>query len=371
MVSIKYIIYPGLFLFVLLASIQQVVSLVIPTTILIAMFFTYLSTNNSISISRRELLLSYMILFIYLLMALPSVFYISNNIEYLQIRRVMFGVVSFMILIVMLSNCPRFKVILAKILETVIIIHAIILIIQLLLYYLFGLDFDVLQLIGRESNNELGIAESVFYRPSGFFLEPGTYANQSFLLFSALCLLKKPSWLLVALVALTYASTMSVFAFFFSILVVIYRYMISSKFNFIVLALIAACSLLLIYYFFGEYLEMRFLSRDDQSLSVKMEVVEYYKSWTVYKYFIGNGLANTGGFLVRDSSLIFNYLFTGGILGLITIVMYLFLFIQANYKYFIIFLGLFLSKVDYIYVSFWLMTAVLIFLYRTGNKDES
>lgn len=351
----------GLFFFVLLSSIQQVVPVALPAAILIFCYLIFVF-NNKPKPSYKEIITPIILISIYLIMLLISAMTSTEAIEYLQIRRISFGIISFIIVgMVISSGNSVLSEKLHKCFLFVIVFHALVVGGQYILFHSTGIEYDVLNLLGRAANSKLGINEQVFYRPAGFFLEPGTYATQCFMLFVCYSILRKPSWIFTLLVALTYASTMSVFALIFALIVVTYRYTLSKKFNFLFLMFFFIFNLLIIYFFLGDYIIVRFLERDDQSLGVKMQAVDYFLNWPYEKYFYGNGLANTEGLLVRDSTLFFNYIFFGGVFGLALIVWYMIIFLRKDKYLGLLYFGIFISKVDYIYINFWLMTALLCF----------
>ncbi|MCD9522776.1 hypothetical protein GLP14_07975 [Photobacterium carnosum] len=360
----------GIFIFLFFVSIQQVITVVLPISILF-LFYICFFLKYKPTFKVNELLFVFFFLIIYIMMFIPTLFYSTSSIDYIQVRRIVFGIIGFIVIGSILKSKSKIRTSdIATLLQYLLILHAVIIMLQFVLFHIFGIEYDVLNIIGRAGNNTLGINESVFYRPSGFFLEPGTYATQSFLLFVSLCILKKPSWLLIICISSTYVMTMSVFAMVFVIIMIIYRYMISKHFNIMLLFIVLIISVSLLFFVFEDYLIMRFLSRDDQSLAVKFKVIEYFQSWPYYKYFIGNGLTNTEGFLVRDSTLFFNYIFFGGCFGIIMIIIYFLLFLNVSWMALILFIGIFISKVDYIYINFWVMTALLVFGNKKNIKDS-
>lgn len=348
------------FFTVLTLSTQEIVSVAVPLCFSVLMLVC-IKPVNLIRINWRELFFSIFIILSYVLMLSVTVFSTSALFDYLQIRRALFGIILFLLFVAVTNNITsQQKLIFINAIESVLIFHVLIFFTQFLMYHLFSIKLDIIGLFGFQSNSELGIGNVIFYRASGLYLEPGTFGLQLFFLYVCLALLKKTSWTITLVIALALVSTYSIFSILFSIVIIAHRYSGNGKSNFISWLVFLCFFVMGCFVYFQDYFISRFLERSDGSLEVKLEVVYWFLSWDYFKYFLGNGLANNSHFLVRDSTLFFNFIFTGGLIGLVNVFVYFIIFLKRGFKYIILFIGVFLSKGDYTYMTFWLMTALLI-----------
>lgn len=353
------------FFTVLTLSTQEVFSVAVPLCFSLLMLVC-IKPIHLIKISRRELFFFIFVILSYILMFSVTIISTSDPFDDLQIRRVLFGIILFFLFVAIINNATtQQRNLFVSSIEFVLIIHVSIFVIQFLTYHLFSIKLDIVELFGFQSNSELGIGEIIFYRPSGLYLEPGTFGLQLFFLYVCVSLLKKVSWRTTISVALVLVLTYSIFSILFAVVIIAYRYSENNKNNFISWLVFLSLFIFGCLIYFQDYLISRFLDRSDGSLEVKLEVVYWFLSWDIIKYFLGNGLANNSHFLVRDSSLFFNFIFTGGVVGFINILAYLILFLRCGFNFIILFFGVFFSKGDYTYMTFWLMTALFFY-----NGDE-
>lgn len=190
------------------------------------------------------------------------------------------------------------------------------------LYFLnFNIDYSY-YLSGEENRVHGGLLSGVSYwRPSGLYNEPGTYATYfSMLLYLSFILHKCKPRLLHLISLLSLFSTISVFAFILSIplvyRVIFFRYngfFNKIKFPLFGLFLVPIC------YIAFEYLYFRFFSLDryDVSLDVKLNAIDFWLNQDFARKLLGSGLSfNDYGFLIDDSTLAFVYVFTYGVFAI-------------------------------------------------------
>lgn len=244
-------------------------------------------------------------------------------------------------------------------------LNVLFLLIQALLLYLKGIKIDptgsLLGIPARMDGPPLwGIT---LWRPSGFTFEPGTYATYVMpLLYFSYYLRGGASWL-HWLSVLSLLATFSVFAIVFALifLVVIFAKQLSKHRK---LAIIFAVLMIVtILPAINEYVQWRFFSgRQDVSLLTKLVPLEFWIEQPFLRQLLGSGFGvNDCGCLVRDTSLLFNILFTFGVFGMTFVLLFVWK-LRSSFLLLVFAAGFFISKMPMFSPLFWVCLAIFLLL---------
>lgn len=213
-----------------------------------------------------------------------------------------------------------------------------------------------------------------FFRPSGLFNEPGTYSvNISLLLFAKYLFRMKVDWILVLgiLSVLATFSTqgialMGVFTFFVLMNNLQLKKSVLIK---IIPFLILVC---IMFYFSFDYLIERFMNfdRGDGTLLAKFITLEEYALLDISTKLWGVGLGADIIYKVDNLGFWFTLIFYFGIFGFIMIGSFFFLLIlKKRFDLILIFGILMFTKIELIYMVFWMfLTSVFFNVYY---KDKN
>lgn len=202
-------------------------------------------------------------------------------------------------------------------------IHLFLFFFQMLSLYVFNYNIDFSSYLAGESNRVHGgvLQGFNFWRPSGLYNEPGTYATYfSILIYlSMFCSNFKPKPLYIFALISLYC-TVSIFAYILSLPILFFLLIhdYQSLFNKIKYFLVALI-MLPIFFVAYNYIHFRFFSenRYDISLDTKLNAVEFWLQQSFQRQILGAGFSyNDYGGLVDDSTLMFSFIFTYGIFSL-------------------------------------------------------
>ncbi|MDB6367013.1 hypothetical protein PH242_04795 [Photorhabdus bodei] len=344
----------------ILITAQEVfsISVLLPISIVIILLY------SRIKIEKKTILFLAFLYSLHILMFIPLLYQNFYSIDYLQYRRLFIGIIfSFAFLHILTSNLIETK----KILLYALIFQLILFYIQYFSYYAIGFNLNITEIIfDKASNNILGINNNTYYRASALTLEPGTYANYLFLTYITCKILEMDNKPITILTTLSLIMTFSVFGFLFSLAIVFNEFLKSNKKVFYLIFLVLIAFYLIYHLKIDDYLFSRFIQRQDGSLNIKIIAIEHYINSDIITKLMGSGLGNTNGLLIRDSTLLFNYIYTSGLIGLIIIIIILGL---TKKKHLLLILTLFISKIDYTYVLYWLFLVSVVAQYFQSHKQ--
>lgn len=244
--------------------------------------------------------------------------------------------------------------------------------VQTLLLYIFSIHLDPMQLIGR-AQRVLGASNFGFYRPSGFFNEPGTYfAMMLIVVFSRYALLRKQDGI-YAIALISFYITLSVQALIITPFLTI-KYLLNSeltKYFKVILFIFIFSIFSLGFYFVSEFLMTR-VSTNDGTVSVRLEALSYYLSQDQNYWLVGSGIAiNNCQCLMADTGLWFTILSGFGFFGLLIILsLFIYFIITRSYLYCLFFLVVLLSKIEFDYYLFWVFISILLLTSCKRNRHD-
>lgn len=266
-----------------------------------------------------------------------------------------------------------------RIIKFIIIIHLVFFYLQFISYYVFGNFIDYLYPITGESQRAMGGNYNLFsgklIRATGLFNEPGTYSTYIFLLFLMYRFLRssflgnnkleKFDYLVLLSVFLTFSIFGMVFNLIF-IASIFIRENIGRKIKVLIVLFPV------VFIAFTNYILVRF-SGDSTGLEFRNEAIYYYLDKVlldVFHTFFGysifvdlNSLFNVN-FPWNDVGLGFNFLLSFGIIGCITIL--IFLLNKINKKKYLFLLVLLLSKLSITTIFLWFCFA---FIFSKNNDN--
>ena len=244
-------------------------------------------------------------------------------------------------------------------------IHVFFFLIQFVFLYLFTIHIDPMALIGNEQRVQ-GALNFGFYRPSGFFNEPGTYfAFVSLILFARYMLIKKGDWL-TWVTLFSFLLTLSVQAIIITpviILIFLFLSNVSSIYKYFLLLFVLVISLVL-FFFISEFLSTR-LQVDDITILTRLQALNFYLQQSEFKWLLGTGIGvNNCSCLMADTGLWFTIISAFGLILSIPLIIFTYLhaaIIRKDLLAVAMLSAIYISKVEIDYYFLWVFIACFVF----------
>lgn len=306
--------------FVLLISLQSfsTYKFILPVAIVIFM----LSCKRKI----KTILLSLIFLIFIIYYTLPGVVVYSFEFDMAYFRSTLVGIIA--VGLFWASYNYKNKEIFSQAISFALFVNVSFLFLQGFLLYGSGYHLDFTGPLTGHESRVIGPPLFSFrlWRPSGLTFEPGTYATYiTPLLFLSYKLsdFKVNKLHLITVISLLF--TLSVFAIIFAFSFIIIAYWQVLK-NSKIIKVITLPILMAIVYVVYQYISWRFFSgRQDISLGVKLYAFNFLLEQDITRVLTGSFYSfNDCQCLVRDTSLLFNFFFTFGVLGIVFFVILIF-----------------------------------------------
>ena len=248
---------------------------------------------------------------------------------------------------------------------------------QLIAFYTTGEYIDLLQLAGsvREQRYQAYWVKSAFpidlIRPTSIFIEPGTYAVNTFPLLVLSYLQHNRMTKLHILIILSYFGTMSLFAIIIGVLFIVLSQLAQFKFKLSIKNIFFILLLLLMFFGVEQYLIFRFVEEGGtDQVGYRETIISYWFSLSGEEILMGVGAAQSifAKSMVEDASFIFKLIFDYGVFSLPYIIVMAYLSRGIALLFFFIIL---LSKVHYQIYIMWFYAAALTILWSVQINVRS
>lgn len=346
------------------------------STLLLLLSFIFYNFNG-LSIS-RSYILSLAFVFIYIVSAtaihanlLFDTYLIEDTAS--EAAKLLLCLIIFLV-IFRWAHSGRFRSNLLTAITVVLCISLVAFFVQVYYLYVEGFHVNYLEFfMGREQRIRGTAGIKGLYRPSGAYNEPGTYAVFTYVLILIRYMLKQRLdslfWVAFATTIITLSVQAIVSAFLFIMLFVLlasfnfFCRMKLRKIHLFYMLVASAVTVVVMVLFFDlamPYLEARFSSAGDATVSVRKNSVIVYLDQMFFTYIIGIGVNNFGlGVLINDTGFFFSTLVQYGILGLFFVLIPLYVLIRTDYLAFSLYFIILLSKLSLQYPIVWVCLALI------------
>jgi len=248
---------------------------------------------------------------------------------------------------------------------------------QLISFYITGEYIDLLQLVGsvREQRYQAYWIQSGLpidiIRPTSIFIEPGTYAVNTFPLLVLSYLVHNKITKLHTILLISYFGTLSLFAIIISTLFIFISQISTFEFKLTMKNLFLLVLFLLIILGVEQYLTFRFVEEGGtDQVGYRETIIAYWLSLDSKGIILGTGAAQTifKKSMIEDASFIFKLFFDYGILAMPYILLVGYISRGLPLLFFFIIL---LSKVHYQIYIMWFYIAALAILWDNEKKMRS
>jgi len=350
-----------------------------PSNILVfgfAMILTILYPRNPFPLKRSTLYIICLFILIFVFFLVFSLLFhenISYDLIHSYVKKVLFGSIALFIFIVLFY--VKRKDLLVKSIDHALLILVSLWMMQLLVYYITGEYIDLLSPIAGAERAQRYQAYFIqaslpidIIRPTSIFIEPGTYAVNTFPLLVLSYINHNKITKLHVVLLFTYFASMSLFAIIIATLFISISEGAKFKFKLSKKNLFLLFITVLLFIGIEEYLYFRFIQEGNMgAVGLRNTIIHSWLSLDSYGILFGQGSAQTyvSRMIVDDTSFIFKLIFEYGIFAIpyLLLVFYMSWGLPAFFLLIIL-----LTKINYEVYTIWFYFAGLHLLWSPGES---